>query len=334
MSVDDLYQPFRNLTSIYGIASEEVAWYQEPFEFGERLSVRIEEDWGVFSEELVANGMDSRLLTAILRSGWDDDSGEPLFDPRELYVWRGEATRTGLYDAWDLFRRAVFEDPSTEPDLPFDLEIWLERVTTRIAAGAELFRAVTGWEREENAAKVPWTVSPPAKGMKVSAGRVNSEGQRVAYCAEEEATAVAEVRPAKGNLVSVGVVRVVRDQWIVDLGEPLPIPNPFLSEEVFWQIEEAALLNGFSRDLSEPVRRNDDPKEYLPSQKLAELLHAHRKDGIRYPSAMNSHGKNVVLFDADAVEPVSSRVVEITDAVVAYTDHRTQPLMLSTVFIR
>ena len=81
------------------------------------------------------------------------------------------------------------------------------------------------------------------------------------------------------------------------------------------------MLNGFSRDLSEPVRRNDDPKEYLPCQKLAELLRGCNIDGIRYPSAMNPGGKNVVLFDPDAIRPATSRVVEITDVSVRYADH-------------
>jgi RES domain-containing protein len=286
--VRDLYQPFRNLASIYGIASDEVGPLQEAFDVGERLSVLLDDHWGVFSEELVQNGSDSRLLTAILRSGWDDDSGEPLFDPRELYVWRGEPQHRGPYDSWDSFRREVLDDPAAEPELPFDLEIYTERVTNRINAGTELFRAVPGWEREEDEVKIPWSVGPPPNGRSISAGRANRQDQRVAYCAVEEQTAVAEVWPAKGNLVSVGIVRVLRDQRIVDLGESLPVPNPFIHEDAYWQIEETVLLNGFSQDLSQPVRRNDDPREYLPSQKLAESATCRRYRWHKVPVGYES----------------------------------------------
>jgi hypothetical protein len=213
------------------------------------------------------------------------------------------------------------DDPDAEPELP-NLDVYIERVTDWFPAGTELFRAVRGWAREENGTKIPWTVGPPPIGKKIDAGRANREGQRVGYCAVEEATAVAEVRPAKGNLVSVGVVRLLRDQRIVNLGEPLPAPNPFATENAFWEIEERALLNGFSKDLSQPVRRNDDPREYLPTQKLATLLHDYNIDGIRYPSAMNAEGKNVVLFDPSVIEPVRSRVIEITDVRVSYGDHQ------------
>lgn len=42
---------------------------------------------------------------------------------------------------------------------------------------------------------------PPA--TKASAGRANRKGQVVLYCADQEETAIAEVRPARGNVVSL-----------------------------------------------------------------------------------------------------------------------------------
>lgn len=56
-------------------------------EHGTAIIDLIQEDWDVFSECLLIK-IDSarRLLEAIIHSGWDDDSGEPLLGASDLYV--------------------------------------------------------------------------------------------------------------------------------------------------------------------------------------------------------------------------------------------------------
>jgi hypothetical protein len=36
---------------------------------------------------------------------------------------------------------------------------------------------------------------------------------------------------------------------------------------------------------------------YIPCQRLADYVHENRYDGIRYPSALNPGGSNIVFFD-------------------------------------
>lgn len=72
--------------------------------------------------------------------------------------------------------------------------------------------------------------------------------------------------------------------------------------------------------ISGPLRYRDDPTDYIPSQKLAELIEEMGIDGIRYPSAMAPGGTNVVLFDPSVTEVGDSRLVEIVQTTVEYRD--------------
>ncbi len=85
-------------------------------------------------------------------------------------------------------------------------------------------------------------------------------------------------------------------------------------------MEFAVLLAAFGEELAKPLRYRDDPTDYIPSQKLTELIQRTGIDGIRYPSAMAPGGTNVVLFDPKVVDIGSSRLVEVTETKVSYTD--------------
>jgi len=322
VDVQRLYSPFSNLMTMYARADDEVPILRSSWDVGEYATTLIEEDWEVFSQRHVRDGTDAPLLSEILRSGWDDDSGELPFDRRELYVRQGRFSRLDPIESWELFRTEVLEDSDAELELPASFDFYLERIGRMITAGERFHRAVLGWERENGEERVPWKVGPPPEGMRIGPGRANREGQRVLYCTEDEPTAIAEVRPARGNLVSVGTLQTTADKDIVDLGDNLPIPNPFTTESLSYQLEEIGLLNGFSEELSQPLRRNDDPRQYLPSQRLCEYIRESGYSGIRYPSAMRPGGKSLVFFDFAGIEVRESRLVEVTNLTFTYKDHR------------
>ena len=70
--------------------------------------------------------------------------------------------------------------------------------------------------------------------------------------------------------------------------------------------------NDIGRAFSEPVTVDDDPIAYLPTQILAELFKRHGADGILYRSSVGE-GRNVAIFDLDAVQLECSRVVEVSN---------------------
>ena len=131
---------------------------------------------------------------------------------------------------------------------------------------------------------------------------------------------MAEVRPARGEYVSVVELRTARELEILDLVREPEWPNPFTDDAVNYWVEFAELLAAFAEELSKPLRSRDDLTDYIPSQKRAELIEAARVDGISYPSAMEPSGTNGVLFDPSAVHIGTWRLVEIVETTVKYQD--------------
>jgi len=142
-------------------------------------------------------------------------------------------------------------------------------------------------------------------------GRANPKGIPYLYLATHRDTAVAEVRPWKGGIVSVGQFRIVRDLRLVNttidskqafyLGKQ---PDPKKREEAVWGDIDAAF--------AAPTTLTDDASEYVPTQVLAELFHDNRFDGIAYRSAYGP-GHNVVLFDLDAADQTDCFLVRVKD---------------------
>jgi hypothetical protein len=141
-------------------------------------------------------------------------------------------------------------------------------------------------------------------------GRANPKGIPYLYLATKRDTALAEVRPWIGSLITVGQFRIKRrlktincttgdpKEWL-SLESELP---PKKREETVWaQIDKA-----FAR----PVTPSDDSADYVPTQVLAELFRANGFDGIGYRSSLGS-GHNIVLFDIDAVELTTSLLFEL-----------------------
>jgi hypothetical protein len=78
-----------------------------------------------------------------------------------------------------------------------------------------------------------------------------------------------------------------------------------------YDVEFHGLLRALGTELGRPLRRSDDPSEYLASQRLVTLIRDSGYAGVRYASAMAPNGTNIVLFDLGKVRAVESRLVEV-----------------------
>ena len=140
------------------------------------------------------------------------------------------------------------------------------------------------------------------------------------YSADQEQTAVAEVRPHRGLVVSVCEDRVRSNLAIIDLNQRIELPNPFLTENMEFVVEVVELLNAFAKDLAVPLRRDDDLDDYLSSQSISQIIESAGYAGIRYPSAMSPQGSNLVIFDPSLVEIKTSRLVQVVGTDVEIAD--------------
>ena len=186
--------------------------------------------------------------------------------------------------------------------------------------GMELWRAQIGyrdWSRtDENGHE--WIDDAPFSPERMKPlisgppeGRANPRGIAYLYLSTDCNTAISEVRPWSGALVSVGLFKILRDLRIADFTKheghmgsfdvlmhvPIGRWQNLTPEEV-----ERAVWADIDTAFSEPVGPQDERIDYVPTQILAELFRHNGFDGIAYRSALSEKGYNVALFDVDAAD--------------------------------
>lgn len=134
-------------------------------------------------------------------------------------------------------------------------------------------------------------------------GRVNPKGITYLYLATNRDTALAEVRPWIGSLISVGQFKMCRELRVVNCTTNDKIPI-YLEGEPSAAERERSVWTYIDRAFAEPVMRTDDVAKYVPTQILAELFKAEGFDGLGYRSSLGP-GHNIGLFDLDAVDVIA-----------------------------
>ena len=318
-------QPLVSVTFLAGLFEPLLLNYcylgSDTLDVGEFL-IDLVQEWDIFTDEIVCSGVAADLLEEIANSHWDDDSGEPPVDQHALYTKRSSRWySTSMASNWDDFSHQVKSNPGASIPLSevFDEDAW--RFAGTVPIDSVLYRARLGYKlgRDEEKLPLPEMGAPPPEEAR--AGRANPEGESVLYCAETEMTAIAEVRPATGFVVSVCLLRPRRELRVLDLVSTHTI-NPFECEpgELGYWSELLELLYTFGRQLSTPLERNDSVIDYLPSQKLASRLQEAHFDGIRYPSAMDERGVNLVFFGPSVCEVFKPKLVKIKRTSVQFSD--------------
>jgi hypothetical protein len=146
------------------------------------------------------------------------------------------------------------------------------------------------------------------KGDRAFEGRVNAKGTPCLYLATEPNTAMAEVRPWIGSLISVAAFQVVRDLTVVDCSSDSE-SGWFFEKEPSPEKREQRVWSDINRAFSEPVTRADDVADYAPTQVLGEAFKSRGFDGIVYGSKLGK-GHNVALFDLKLAEPTNCHLFE------------------------
>lgn len=142
----------------------------------------------------------------------------------------------------------------------------------------------------------------PTDRLLVSAGRLNPSQIVYLYSSEDELTALSEVRPNIGTIVSIGELKLSSSKEIIDF--------TFNEFGKFTGIEKY-LLYLINSDFSNPVSRNIN--DYIPTQIIAEYVKSKNYHGIRFQSSVFQGGKNIVLFNYEDCKVVSSKLIEIKD---------------------
>jgi hypothetical protein len=142
--------------------------------------------------------------------------------------------------------------------------------------------------------------SAPPQG-KASSGRCNPEGVPYLYAAQEEHTAIAEIRPFIRDSISVAVLKPVRDLRLVN-----------------FDFEPTAVVNG--RDfLFDDIRRDfakinkTQNSDYFITQFIASLIEHLGYDGLCFRSSLVKDGTNYVIFNPSICSATSSKLVYLSE---------------------
>lgn len=341
----DLEVLFHRFTGLY---------YPSDSDRGDSLANLLAWEWGIFNDKLVTQDKHAELLQEIMRG---HASEEDLLDvPCVTDLWVEDLSGPQLVERWDEFaeslrqrtllskswlrrvlRRLLRRDSPIQlgeegvlvpshADIDAILNdpfVWvsddLGHVAKTIKAGTRVFRARLRYRKvNDNFAPMPVEQMGAPLPNSATAGRANPAGSSVLYCAEEEATATAEMRPARGQLVSVAAGEATEDLDTLDFTEKVRFVTPFACEHLPSLVQSYELFNRWGDDLARPLRHNDDVADYYLTQYLAQWVQAHHYDGIRYPSALAPDGHNLVLFDPNKVRFTNCRLVEIKSVSVEF----------------
>lgn len=137
-------------------------------------------------------------------------------------------------------------------------------------------------------------------------GRANSKGIPHLYVATDKETAMAEVRPWLGAILTVAHLKTTRDLKILDFSVEHG-NNNFKLKFIFEEPSREEIIKSVWSDIdnaySKPTKASDLKSEYAPTQIISEFVRSKGYDGIAYKSSL-AEGHNICLFDLDSAEIV------------------------------
>ncbi|WOE70672.1 RES family NAD+ phosphorylase [Hydrogenimonas thermophila] len=260
--------------------------YQES-ENGEKLYKLFQDDWEIFLNEQIAYNLISIAVP---------------YSKNKKYCRK---VKTDLVsNLWESFKEEIKHNNRFFPKFQsFQLDHfkeWLRELKNENLKKRFLYRARISDDKQlipkENMGK------PPAKLIK-SGGRANPVGISYLYTATNKKTAIAEVRPHKGEVITIAKIKIIKKLILADLRNPRLDTSPFAIpnmqiDEIFKYIN---LLQHFSKELSKPVVPKEAYLEYLPTQYLSELIKDIGYDGFIFKSSV-ANGDNIVLFSEDKIK--------------------------------
>jgi hypothetical protein len=208
--------------------------------------------------------------------------------------------------------------------------------------GTELWRARNGcaFEDSPEALRAFGRVDVPfsAKDMKplvhaAKEGRVNSKGIPALYAATHKETALAEVRPGVGGVVTLAMLHTVRTLWLVNCSARIPTDSRDVATssdgpQSNAAVREMRVWSSINDAFAKPVSNPDNVADYVPTQVLAEAFKRHGYSGIVYRSGLVGSGMNVALFNLDDARVGERSLVRVTGVAYTHEPHISIPMVL------
>ncbi len=195
--------------------------------------------------------------------------------------------------------------------------------------GEEFFRARVGYEDKKRSTVEFFEgedIYIPYANSKIGApspylagnGRINRLGVSFLYCSTDKYTAVSEIRPHPGDIVSIGKFVSNKDLLIFDLTE-----KSFLN---FYDSDKK--LDAFKKlnTITELMQKTIPPSErlnYNITQLIADCIRQLNFDGILFPSSVGN-GSNLVVFNPRTMDYTydEAEVIEVKEVKYEYINRK------------
>ena len=214
----------------------------------------------------------------------------------------------------DFLREVLRTSESRIRDMPADFGLWRAQL-------GHAWRLLD--EENPDVGEIP--AAYPRKRMKpiasrVTEGRVNPKGIPVLYLSTQRDTALSEVRPGLGSLLSCAYFKTKRALRIVDFSVHQDSGISFFFSEPSAIEREQAVWTQIDHAFSEPTTSRDNSTDYVPTQVIAELFKSEGFDGIAYKSAFGDDGYNIALFDIADAELTYCNLCKVTAAEYSFKE--------------
>jgi hypothetical protein len=224
-----------------------------------------------------------------------------------------------LINIWHEYKETVKHRNRFINSLPEELEVLLlssqnDRYKL-LRTENKLFRARVG--SSDDIVLSPYPANLNDMGMppinKARAGRANPDGIPYLYLTSSKETAIAEVRPWCGAVVTIATFNLLENLNTINfsffsgkrLFDYIDIENV---DDALCRIQ---FFNNLSSEMSQPISPSDSYLEYIPTQYVTEFIKNEGYDGIIFDSSLGL-GQNVVLFNQANIEVSSSELVRIS----------------------
>ena len=196
----------------------------------------------------------------------------------------------------EFLRKVLRTSENRNRELPADFGLW------RAQLGND-WRPID--RNNPDAGEVPTAYPPyrmkPQPG-RAKEGRANSKGIPVLYSSTRKKTAMSEVRPWIGSLISCAHFRTTRPMRLVDFSVNHGRSKTYYCVEPDAAKREEIVWTHIDKAFSEPTTPEEDFADYVPTQIIAEMFKNEGYDGLVYKSAFGERGFNIVLFNPDDAE--------------------------------
>lgn len=305
-----VYQLDEEEKELQNLLSSVLSLY-DPSEEGSSLSAELSRHWHIINSEKLGEKTTYDLLSAMYA------------DPKEDYA---AFVRLFQSDSVRLKRETQYDWNAFANELMyrnrfFASSVDLEELLTLLSYAARSYERGTRFYRarianDENGFACCEMGAPPSG--RTGGGRINPPGISELYLADDEDTALHEIRAGMHDYVSFGEFELTRDATVVDFSR-IGAVSPFELEDK--DLETYAMnldvLDGMKKEIAKPMRSSDNPLEYIPSQFISELIKAGINDawhfdGVAYKSTLKPGGKNICLFDESVCSCVGVYTERVT----------------------